>query len=121
MDLVIRNIYLNIPVNDRMPEDSHDFHLAINVEIGERDKEGSELFHFVAASPRGLLNQVADREFKFLRGYILMEEFEWSVVRRSIQNLINHANSRNNWGEVVSFFNRYGVYDSEDLDAKHLP
>ena len=121
MDLEIKNIYLDVPANDQMPEDLHDFHLAINVEIGERGKEGSELFHFVAASPGGLLNQVAEREFKFLRGYILMEKFAWSVVRRSIQNLINHANSRNNWDEVVSFFNRYGVYDSEDLDGRHLP
>jgi len=121
MDLEIRNIYLNIPVNDQMPEDSHDFHLAINVEIGERGKEASELFHFVAASSQGLLGQVAAREFKFLRGYILMEKFEWSVVRRSIQSLISHASSRSNWSEVVSFFNRYGVYDSEDLDGRHLP
>src|SRR3954463_13761426 len=121
MNLEIRNIYVNVPVNDQMPEDLTDFHLAINVEIGEQGQEGSELFHFVAASPQGLLNEVAMGEFKFLRGYILMSKFEWSVVRRSIQNLINHASSRKTWNEVVSFFNRYGVYDSEDLDGVHLP
>ena len=93
----------------------------IRVDIGERDKPGAESFHFFVAPPSALVNEVSNGDFKLLRGYILMADFDVKVIRRSIENLINHARSRESWTEVVAFFNRYGVYDSEDLDGKHLP
>ncbi len=95
--------------------------IPIRVDIGERDKPGAESFYFFAASPAGLANEVSNGGFKLLRGYILMSDFDINVVRRSIENLINHARSRETWNEVIAFFNRYGVYDSEDLDGKHFP
>ena len=93
----------------------------IRVDIGERNNAGAESFYFVAASPSGLANEVSNGGFKLLRGYILMSDFDINLVRRSIENLIDHARSRKTWEEVVAFFNRYGVYDSEDLDGKHFP
>ena len=93
----------------------------IRVDIGERDKVGAESFHFFVARPSALTNEVSNGDFKLLRGYILMADFDINVVRRSITNLINHARSRETWAEVITFFNRYGVYDSEDLDEKHFP
>jgi len=49
-----------------------------------------------------------------------MPDFDIKLVRRSLENLINHARSRETWNEVIAFFNRYGVYDSEDLEETHL-
>jgi Immunity protein 8 len=93
----------------------------IRVDIGERDKPGAESFNFTVASPAALAHEVTTGDFKLLRGYILMSDFDVNVVRRSIENLINHARSRETWNEVIAFFNRYGVYDSEDLDETHFP
>lgn len=93
----------------------------IRVDIGERDQPGGESFHFFAASPAALKNEVSTGDFKLLRGYILMADFDLNLVRRSIENLVNHARSRETWSEVIAFFNRYGVYDSEDLDYTHFP
>jgi hypothetical protein len=93
----------------------------IRVDIGERDKPGAESFHFFVAPPSALANEVSNGDFKLLRGYILMADFDINVVRHSITNLINHARSRETWAEVIAFFNRYGVYDSEDLDGKTFP
>jgi hypothetical protein len=93
----------------------------IRVDIGERDKPGAESFYFVVATPTGLANEVANGDFKLLRGYILIANFDMKVVRRSLENLINHARSRETWPEVIAFFSRYGVYDSEDLDGTHFP
>ena len=95
--------------------------IPIRVDIGERDKPGAESFYFFATSPAGLANEVSNGDFKLLRGYILMSEFDVKIVRRSFENLINHARSLGTWNEVIAFFNRYGVYDSEDLDGKHFP
>ncbi|HEY0098695.1 MAG TPA: Imm8 family immunity protein, partial [Pyrinomonadaceae bacterium] len=89
------------------------------VEIGERGKPGGEVFHFIAASPAGIEGEVGSGEFKLLRGYILMARFDWAVVYRSIENIINHARGYrdHNWDEVIEFFSRYGRYDSEDIHS----
>jgi hypothetical protein len=120
MNLVIKEIYLDEMTDEPMP-DLFEFSVPICVEIGEKDKQGSERFHFVAASPTGLQGEVSDGEFKLLRGYILMKKFDLDIVRKSVENLIDHARSRESWNEVLSFFNRYGIYDSEDLDRTHFP
>ena len=93
----------------------------IRIEIGERVKPGAESFHFTVASSDALAHEIANGDFKLLRGYILMSDFDVNVIRRSIENLINHARSRGTWPEVIAFFNRYGRYDSEDLDGAHFP
>jgi hypothetical protein len=113
MNLEIANIYADDYSRER-PEDTENFVFPLIVEISEKDKPGSEVFHFVAASPLGLSSAVQSGEFRLLRGYILMQQFDWDVVQRAVQNLVNHAQSRQNWNEVVEFFNRYGRYDSED-------
>ena len=120
MNLEIKNIFS--PDIEECPDDPRSFAVLITVDIGEKDKDGAETFHFVAVSPRYLQGHVNGAHgFRFLRGHILMDEFAWSTIHRAIQNLVNHAQSKNNWHEVVSFFNRYGTYSSEDLDGRHYP
>jgi hypothetical protein len=114
MNLEIKDIIV-----DQWPEDPYDVSVSFRVDIGEKDKEGAETFHFVAASPQGLQNEVSGPDFKLLRGYVLMTRFDLEVVRRAIQNLINHARHQGSWDEVVAFFSRYGQYDSEDLDRSN--
>ena len=114
MNLEIKGIYLDGV--DAAHVDSREFVMPLRVEIGERGKAGAEVFHFVAASAKGLQSEVAGGEFKLLRGYILLDEFDMGIVRKALQNLINHACSRENWRQAVEFLNRYGRYDSEDLD-----
>jgi immunity protein 8 of polymorphic toxin system len=119
MDLEIKQIYS--PDFDSYPDDSHNFSVSLYVDIGEKGKDGAETFHFIAASPQGLEQEATGREFKLLRGYILMTEFDWKVIHRAIENIINHARSGENWDEVIRYFNRYGIYDSEDLEGRFYP
>jgi hypothetical protein len=119
MDLEVKNIFSSD--FDTGPEDSESFVAPIYVEIGEKGKPGTETFHFVVASPKGLVQEVENGRFNFLRGYILMPTFDWAIIHRAIQSLIDHARSRNNWDEVISYLNRYGRYDSEDLEGRHYP
>lgn len=119
MNLEIKGIYLDGVEDERI--DPREFVVPLRVEIGERGEAGAEVFHFAAASARGLQREVAGREFKLLRGYILLDEFEMGIVRKALQNLINHACSRESWREAVAFLNRYGRYDSEDLDGMNYP
>ena len=116
MDLVIKAIDSELP--GELPlEGNAKFALGLRVEIGERDKEGAESFHFVAASPSGLEAEIGEKGFTLVRGLILMAEFDMATIHRAIGNLINHARALENWDEVVRFFNRYARYDSEDLNG----
>ncbi|HZT60420.1 MAG TPA: Imm8 family immunity protein [Pyrinomonadaceae bacterium] len=119
MDLEIKHIYSTD--FDSYPEDTHRFNSSLYVEIGEKGKDGAEAFRFVVASPQGLDLEVTSGEFKLLRGYILMAEFDWKLIYRAIENIINHTRSLTTWNEVIRYFNRYGIYDSEDLDGKFYP
>lgn len=116
MNLEITQIYSADYLSER-PDDLEDFVFPLIVEINEKGRPGAEVFHFVAASSAGLAGEVQSGEFLLLRGYILMKQFDWAVIQRAIQNLVNHAQSRQNWNEVIEFFNRYSRYDSEDLDT----
>jgi len=117
MNLEIKSIYL---YDEPLPN-GEDFSVSMRVEIGERGREGAESFWFVAASPAGLANDVSDGGYKLLRGYILMTAFDMNLVRRSIEKLIDQAQTRETWAEVVAFFSRYGRYDSEDIDGERFP
>jgi hypothetical protein len=121
MNLEIKGIHIDGIAETQPTPDGQTFNVPLRVEIGERGKEGAEVFHFVAASPSGLEAEISNGGFKLLRGYILLSAFDMNVIERSIENIVNHARSRETWAEVVAFFNRYGVYDSEDLDGKHFP
>lgn len=117
MNLEIKAIYSDVLGAGESPADPDNFNVTLRVEIGEKNKTGGELFHFVAASPAGLEREVGRGEFKLLRGYILMARFDWAVVRRAIENIINHARGYrdNSWEEVIEFISRYGRYDSENI------
>ena len=117
MKLEIKGIYLDGISSEELPEDLYNFNIPLRVEIGERDKAGAVVFHFIAASASGLESECSGNEFKLLRGYILMEKFDWNIVHRSIENIINHARGYrdNNWNEVIGFFSRYAGYDGEDI------
>ncbi len=115
MKLEIKGLYSTEV--ESLPEGADGFLVHLEVEVGEQGKDGAELFHFVAASALGLQHDVKNRDFHILRGYILMEHFDMVIVRRAIQNLVEHANSKENWHEVVAFLSRYGRYDSEDLSG----
>jgi hypothetical protein len=119
MNLELKGIYPDGVDLERV--DSRGFVVPLRVEIGEKGKKGAEVFHFVAASARGLSLEVIEGEFRLLRGYILLDEFDLDIVRKALQNLIDRARSLGNWNQVVSFLNRYGRYDSEDLDGVHGP
>jgi hypothetical protein len=120
VDLVIKQLDSEPPGEWPLPG-SETFALGLRVEIGERDKEGAEAFHFVAASPNGLEVEIGQKGFTVMRGLILMERFDLATVHRAIGNLINHARSLENWHEVVRFLNRYARYDSEDLNGELYP
>lgn len=110
MNLEIKSIFSTDLVENGLPDDLQNFNILITVGIGEKDKDGEEIFYFTAASYLGLQNEIGNSEFKFLRGYILMETFDWKIIRRALENLINHSRHLETWSEIVEFWKQYGNY-----------
>ncbi len=110
MNIEIKSVFSPDLREDNLPEDVQTFSVLITVGIGEKGKVGTEIFYFTAASYLGIQNEVKNSEFKFLRGYILLEVFDWKVINRAIENLINHSRHLQNWSEVIAYWNRYGNY-----------
>jgi hypothetical protein len=115
MNLEIKDIYSADLEEGALPQNIFDFNFLIMVEIGEKNKVGSEAFHFIIASPSGVTDEISQGGFKILRGYILLEQFDWKVVYRAFENLINHSRHLETWEKVIEYWSRYGRYDSEDL------
>ncbi|HEX8250259.1 MAG TPA: Imm8 family immunity protein [Pyrinomonadaceae bacterium] len=115
MNLEIVAIYSQNLKEDEMTQDLESFNFPIVVELSEKNGFGAEIFHFFVASPSGLQGEVENGGSKHLRGLILMNKFNWKVVHRAIENLINHSRHLKDWKEVVEFWSRYSRYDSEDL------
>ena len=120
MDLVINEIESGLP-GELPVEGAETFAVHLRVVLGERGKEGAEAFYFIAASPTGLHAEIGKKGFTLMRGLILMDRFSLTTVHRAIDNVINHARSLETWNEIVRFFNRYGVYESEDMDGEFDP
>jgi hypothetical protein len=111
MNLEIRNIYA-ADYSREGSKDTDNF-FPLTVEINEKEKPGSEIFHFVAASPLGLSTPFRVGNFVFCADIFRCSNLI-GIVKRAAQTLVNHAQSRQDWNEVVEFFNRYSRYDSED-------
>ena len=101
MDLAIKQIDSEWP--GELPlAGCETFAFGLRVEIGERGKDGVATFHFVAASPSGLEDEIGVKGFTLVRGLILMERFDLATIHRAVGNLIDHARSLENWDEVVN-------------------
>ena len=81
-----------------LPADSEDCSVFIEVEIGIKGQEGSEIFSCTIATP----NKLAEKSEPFWgRGYLITPIFSWELVEQSLQKLLMHCSGKN-WEEVSS-------------------
>jgi hypothetical protein len=113
MSFKLEIVDIHLADDTERPADLTSFVAPLLVEIREKGQRGVEIFHFVAASPAGLADDVNRGEFHILRGYILIQHFDWDVIYRAVQNVLNHTGSCQNWDEAIAFLSRYCRYDYE--------
>lgn len=88
----------------------------IEVEIGEKDKEGAEIFSFTAITPKYL---VANPVTSWGRGYLLMESFSWAEAEAMLNKLLSFVReetwdgvSQNLCKELHREYENYQPYNS---------
>ena len=82
---------------DEMPIEPDNCQVFVEVEIGEKSKEGADIFNFTVITPKYLL---ADPRTRWGRGYLLMESFSWGTVESMINRLVSLVQGES-WDEVA--------------------
>jgi immunity protein 8 of polymorphic toxin system len=81
----------------QLPPDPEDCRVSFQAEIGPRGQEGTEIFSFVAITPRALARDLGAR---WGRGYLIVGCFSWDTVDRELKKLI-HRLAGSSWTEVA--------------------
>jgi hypothetical protein len=69
----------------------------VEVEIGEKGKEGADIFYFNVVTPKFLLEHPTNR---WGRGYLILKEFSWREIESFLNKLI-HFVKKDTWDEVA--------------------
>jgi hypothetical protein len=99
------------------PDDPECFILGVTAHVGPLHGEGEDLFHFTVCTPRWLLEHPPEKGFLFPRGYLVVERWDSSVVRRAIGDICRRAESTT-WDEVAAKVARYGDWEFEDYTER---
>jgi hypothetical protein len=80
------------------PPDSDNCSVFIEVEIGPKGQEGTDIFSFEAVTPQYLIGKT---ETRWGRGYLIMDSFSWPGVEKAVQKLLSHC-ARQTWHETAT-------------------
>jgi hypothetical protein len=99
MKLEIQNIWsADLPSLDGYPENIYDFQVGIQLSIGEVGKPGGEVFYLTVISPNALSRIEPGI---FLDNTLVIDEFDWDVIRRRITKLFSFCQNATDWKEVI--------------------
>ena len=80
-----------------VPAEPDNCSVFVEAEIGEKGKEGAEVFSFTAVTPKFLASNL---ETRWGRGYLIVSEFSWELIESMLGRLLQHAR-RDSWAEVA--------------------
>lgn len=85
------------------PSDPIKAWVGVQAEIGVHGNEGADTFSFVVATPSALTEGGLPR---WGHGLLLVESFDWSVVRAAVEKLLGHCEAED-WDEIAAKIGRY--------------
>jgi hypothetical protein len=112
--------YLHSPdvkdLKNYLPKEPDNFCILIQAMIGSSVNENGESFDFIVCTPKWLETQIAKDNFVIGRGYIVVKEFNYNLIREVIQNLCDKV-SGNDWNTIANKISRYGYWEFEDYQS----
>ncbi|MBE0388653.1 hypothetical protein PLUTE_a5230 [Pseudoalteromonas luteoviolacea DSM 6061] len=88
------------PSTSGYPSDWEEFDVLMELDLCfENHQTDSVFFEFYVASPKAIENRTIN---SFMPPTLVLEEFDWNVIKRHISKLLLHANGSNSWAEVVT-------------------
>ena len=86
----------------QLPNKKENCSVFIELTIGPKDKKGEEIFSFTAITPKFILDNLS---INWGRGYLILKEFSWEEIEKSVTRLLNHCSGKN-WDEVSAKLNK---------------
>ena len=95
------------------PADPRNFVLPVGAVIGPAEMPSEELFYFTVCTAAWLRANPPEKGFTFLRHYVLLSRWDYSVLERAIGDLCRRTEGQD-WAEVAAKLSRYGAWEFED-------
>ena len=103
------------------PQNPHDVWLSMSMEIGEKGDNASNIFLFTLATPEGIRRNLEEsgRNHKFGRFYLIVKEYNWKTIEKTIQEKVKRCQS-DSWEESVRLLSRDFKWEYEDCEFLDL-
>lgn len=96
------------------PDRRSDVYVHVELEIGNRGREGADLFQVVVATPEGLRARAAGQEGVIEdRAIIVVSDFSWPDLERRLTQIVASCNGFS-WSDAVQKLQRYFRWEYED-------
>ncbi|MFN8629634.1 MAG: Imm8 family immunity protein [Chloroflexota bacterium] len=95
------------------PSSPRDFELLLEAEIGPAGGEGSEVFTLRAVGPDWLAAHDGDKGFRWGRGLLVLQEWDFAVAERAISDLCRRTEGEA-WADVAIKLARFMHWEFED-------
>jgi hypothetical protein len=96
-----------------VPDDPARFGVLIQLIAGPEGEPGEESFDVVVCTPAWLSDQVRAHGPLSGRHHLVVETFDWPVLREYFANLVRGCEGRD-WREVATKLSRHGAWEFED-------
>lgn len=100
-------------LNTYTPQMPHNFCVWLTLAIGPEDEESSDLFQVAICSVTWLAHQLSINSAYVLRHMILVESFDFELIKNTVGEIIENA-ERPSWEESVQILCRYFAWEFED-------
>lgn len=96
-----------------VPDDPARICVLVQIIAGPEGEPGEESFDVVVCSPGWLSDQVRAHGPTSGRHHLVVETFDWPVLRKYFVNLV-HSCEGEDWSEVAAKLSRHGAWEFED-------
>jgi Immunity protein 8 len=103
-------------LNAYVPEIPNNFCSWLTLSIGPEGVEGSNLFQVGVCTVTWLAHQLSIKNACTLRHMIVVESFDFELIKKTINEIIEKA-ERSSWEESVSILCRYFAWEFEDYQS----
>ncbi|MBI9051696.1 MAG: hypothetical protein JEZ00_19890 [Anaerolineaceae bacterium] len=93
--------------------DKETFSLMLEMEIGAKHSDESEIFYLEIVSPAALADRLQEGTILFGRGMLIMQDFSYQRVRKFLQKWCSRAHGKT-WADVSEQLSRFA--EGEFLD-----
>ena len=88
------------------------FKVLIQITLAERTGSGGETFELIVCSP----NKLAETEpGLFINNTLVIEKFDWDVIKNRIRNLLSFCRGSSSWKEVILKLSGYLKYSDGEI------